>query len=198
LSNIKFKVLRKFLDQNTVDKIVQRMDTLYKAKQYTIDDQCPRSISFYSSGQQNIPIETIRERLEQEFGVGKLIYTFDYARIYQTNEILSRHIDRYACQYSVTINLKNIGQPWDFHIEDPESSKQYTIKMSPGDAVIYCGCKLPHWRNTYNGTSVYQCFVHFCDSDLWPAISDQEKRVIDFKKKEKYLTTMRSLFDFKK
>jgi hypothetical protein len=47
------------------------------------------------------------------------------------------------------------------HIGDTTS-----IMLDEGDAVIYRGCELPHWREAYNeGTKLAQVFLHYVDAN---------------------------------
>jgi hypothetical protein len=37
--------------------------------------------------------------------------------------------------------------------------------MNPGDAVIYLGCELDHWREEFKGDWQAQCFLHYVDAN---------------------------------
>ena len=44
---------------------------------------------------------------------------------------------------------------------DPSHDKGYD--MQPGDAIIYRGCEVDHWREEFKGTMQSQVFFHYCD-----------------------------------
>ena len=39
------------------------------------------------------------------------------------------------------------------------------IDMEPGDAVIYLGCEIEHWREEFNGDWHAQTFLHYVDKN---------------------------------
>ena len=44
-----------------------------------------------------------------------------------------------------------------------DSGKGFSMK--PGDAIIYRGCELPHWREELQGLMQVQVFMHYCDKN---------------------------------
>lgn len=94
----------------------------------------------------------------------KLIPTYGYGRIYYTDSELKRHGDRFACEYSVTICLEPDETNWPICIKGRDG-KEYEIKQKPGDALVYKGCELQHWRIAFKGTEHIQCFLHYVDSE---------------------------------
>ena len=64
--------------------------------------------------------------------------TYSYARIYKKGNILPPHVDRKACEISLTVKL-DCDIPWDIWISTPTGEKR-SIKLGPGDAMIYLGC----------------------------------------------------------
>lgn len=91
--------------------------------------------------------------------VGKdLEPTYSYSRIYFEGSRLPPHIDRPACEYSVTLNISNEGETWDIYMDgDP-------VTLEEGDAVIYKGCDVKHWRDECPSTT-YQVFFHYVDAN---------------------------------
>jgi hypothetical protein len=39
------------------------------------------------------------------------------------------------------------------------------INMQPGDAVIYLGCEIEHWREEFKGDWHAQAFLHYVDKN---------------------------------
>ena len=75
------------------------------------------------------------------------LYTYYYDRYYFSAQELKRHVDRDACEISVTIHIgTNLNEPWPICIKTP-SGEEKSVLLSPGDGMIYKGCERPHWRD---------------------------------------------------
>lgn len=85
--------------------------------------------------------------------------TYTYARIYLKNADLKEHIDRDACEISLTVNL-NKTCDWPIYFKTP-AGETVSLELNPGDAVLYFGCERPHWRNSYEGEEHTQVFLHY-------------------------------------
>ena len=106
--------------------------------------------------------ETLHERLwpvvEQVVGE-ELIPTYAYARLYSNGDVLERHMDRPACEVSVTIQLGR-----SHHYAWPIYMGAQRFDLGEGDGVIYPGCDVEHWRDKCDGPDGYyagQVFLHF-------------------------------------
>lgn len=110
--------------------------------------------------------------------VGKKLFpTYSYARIYKTGNELKKHKDRPACEYSVTIKLSdNRKGNWPFVIENK------MFNLDDGDAIIYKGCEVEHWRETCNIDDYMsgQVFLHYVDA-AGPYVNEQYDKHIDRK-----------------
>lgn len=98
----------------------------------------------------------------------KLYPTYFYDRFYFRGQELTKHIDRGACEISVTVNIShNLGHDWPIYFELPDG-KVEEFTMQPGDGVIYHGITLPHWREPMKGDKdsyFHQCFFHYVRAD---------------------------------
>jgi hypothetical protein len=128
----------------------------------------------------------IRLKLENELG-RKLYNTYYYDRFYFPGQELKKHIDRSACEISVTIHISsNLRKEWPIWIKTPDrytdkNKKQILVPgenraviLNPGDGMIYKGCERPHWRDPmpdgedipYVDTIYYhQIFFHYVLQD---------------------------------
>ena len=99
-------------------------------------------------------------KLEVEKVIGKkLLKTYYYDRFYFPNVELYRHVDRPACEISVSLHIgTNLDKPWPIWIKTPDTYNEDKTKkvsqgkniaaiLNPGDALLYKGCERPHWRN---------------------------------------------------
>jgi hypothetical protein len=88
--------------------------------------------------------------------------TYSYFRVYRRGDVLHRHTDRPACEASVTLNLGG-DQIWPIWIE--VAGRPREIRLQPGDALIYRGVQLPHWRETFRGETAVQVFLHYVERE---------------------------------
>jgi hypothetical protein len=123
------------------------------------DEQIPNAKAIM---EHEVMFETLLERMwpvientiEEE-----LLPTYAYARLYSNGDILEKHTDRPACEVSVTIQLgRTHNYTWPIHMGVME------YMMNEGDAIIYKGCEIEHWRNKCDGPEGYlsgQVFLHY-------------------------------------
>ena len=107
--------------------------------------------------------------------------TYTYSRIYMKGMDLKAHRDRPSCEYSITLNLG--GDPWPIYFGDRDDNSDYhyldaddefkklkilnkeNCLLEPGDAAIYMGEKLWHWREPFKGDHCVQTFLHYIDKE---------------------------------
>jgi len=97
-----------------------------------------------------------------EYCTGLALYpTYSYARIYKTGDALRPHRDRRACEISVSLCLgQTPATPWALCIQGRDKV-QAAAMLNPGDALIYHGIELTHWRKPYEGEQLVQVFMHY-------------------------------------
>ena len=122
--------------------------------------QVPNTYFCYS----DIVMETLMLKcqplMEKTTGL-KLQPAYTYARIYKKGDILKKHMDRFSCEVSTTMNLG--GDPWAIYLEPSgkEGLKGIKVDLKPGDMLVYSGCELEHWREKFKGKSCGQVFLHY-------------------------------------
>ena len=102
----------------------------------------------------------IRLKIEKIIGK-KLFNTYYYDRFYFPGQNLFPHVDRNACEISVTLHIRtNLKTPWPIWIKTPdtyndetkseilERGKEKSLILEAGDGMIYKGCERPHWRES--------------------------------------------------
>lgn len=87
----------------------------------------------------------------------KLDESYSYLRIYKKGDILYRHLDRKECVVSLTLNL---GGDWPFYFID-KNNIQVKANIAPGNALLYDGVKLVHWREKLEEKECIQVFLHY-------------------------------------
>ncbi|GLQ95746.1 hypothetical protein [Dyella mobilis] len=98
--------------------------------------------------------------------IGKtLLPTYSYARIYTTESTLPKHIDHGACEISATLTVghRNSNGIWPIFLE--RDGQDIPVHLDIGDALIYRGIDLPHWRNPLPSGIWCQMFFHFVAAD---------------------------------
>jgi hypothetical protein len=91
----------------------------------------------------------------------KVIPTYSFFRVYRPGEKLARHTDRESCEVSVTINIASVGLENKVHMHSPNGS-EVSFLLSPGDAAVYKGCEVEHWREPLKeGQLVVQFMLHY-------------------------------------
>ncbi len=127
------------------------------------DQQVANTYSVYG----DIAFETLLLKLqglvEKETNL-KLYPNYAYGRIYMKNDVLKRHIDRFSCEISTTLNLG--GDLWPIFInpkpvKEITNSKGIKVDLLPGDMLVYKGNILEHWRDSFNGEECGQVFLHY-------------------------------------
>jgi hypothetical protein len=128
-----------------------------------VDDQVPDAACVFH----NEPfLETLylqhTEKMKCLTGVD-VIPTYIYARIYGTGNTLAPHKDRPSCEISATIKLdESDNYCWPVCVEGSG------FELGVGDAVVYKGCDVLHWRDKCEATEDYflsQMFMHFVDKN---------------------------------
>ena len=109
--------------------------------------------------------------VEKEAGL-KLLCTYAFWRMYTLGANLIPHKDRPSCEVSVTISLGSDGSSWPIFMEGKE------INLKPGDAAIYLGCDITHWRESLNGDWQAQAFLHYVDKNGKNQEWAKDKRLI--------------------
>jgi len=88
----------------------------------------------------------------------KLFPTYSFWRLYTNKATLPLHSDRPSCEISVTINLGG-DKPWPIVMDEEE------LILTPGQAVIYLGQAVSHYRNEFDGDFSSQVFIHYVDQN---------------------------------
>jgi hypothetical protein len=96
--------------------------------------------------------------------------SYVYAACYQEGAELAKHTDREQCKFSLTLCLDytpepQLATPWPLHLES--RSGRTTVFQALGDALLYFGCEVPHYRTRllpgHTSTSI---FFHYVEEDF--------------------------------
>jgi len=125
------------------------------------DKQVPGAKGFYKNPLFERLLEHLLPAVEQHTGYS-LYKTYSYARRYNLGDELKRHLDRNACEVTVSLCLGNDDKPWPIWIRDKDKNK-HCFEMQAGDAVIFKGVELVHWREPNTTGRCANAFLHYVD-----------------------------------
>jgi hypothetical protein len=170
-----------------VTKYALLQEDAFFAPETGSDAQVPNAHSRYADTLMETLLFFLRSHMENHTGL-ELVPTYSYYRVYRPGMILDRHKDRPSCEISTTICFG-----YDYKTDTPDYSwGMYVDKQSintplgpngefltsnnpgkmvtqvPGDAIIYRGCDVEHWRDPFDvGPNSYQVqgFFHYIDKN---------------------------------
>lgn len=92
----------------------------------------------------------------------KLLPAYAFWRIYEHGATLRRHRDRNSCEISASLPIAAVpaDQVWPIHVRDLHGT-EIGVPLNPGDAIVYQGCRIEHWREPCPGDRQYQLFLHY-------------------------------------
>ena len=126
------------------------------------DNQAPNSMSAY--GYMPFVKLLIAKLPEVSSFVGEpVLPTYAYSRVYRKGSVLDKHMDREACEISLSVHLGGDSE-WPIYFQRPDKSEA-EIKLGVGDAVLYLGYDTLHWRNMLIGEEYTQAFLHYVRAD---------------------------------
>jgi len=123
----------------------------------------PGAAAFKGDRAMELLLRNLLPKME-ELTARRLYPTYAYFRVYRHGDILKRHKDREACEFSLTVCLGYEGASvWPIFIEGAKGV--FGAKLAPGDALLYKGIDCDHWREPFDGLSASQVFLHYVDQD---------------------------------
>lgn len=151
--------LKSFLDEDNCKELTDILKDLVDQGKTKQDVQCPISEAIHGTETFDKLLEDLLPHFEKV--CNKQLYpTYSYARLYKPGEELKKHTDRPACEISATITLGFDGDVWSIYMAGNK------IDMQVGDAVLYRGMDIEHWREKYTeGQWQAQVFLHYVDAN---------------------------------
>jgi hypothetical protein len=167
-----------FIDAQTIAVVSNYFENKIKRREWVegIDSRDPTSRLFYYADPL-IEVLLLASKDAVEEAVGReLLPTYSYSRIYQPGEALRPHIDRPSCEISVTVNVATLGDFSPIYTQYGDKDPEKHV-LNPGDAVIYKGCDVMHWRQPLKeGQLNVQFMLHYVDKNGPNAAYAKDKR----------------------
>ena len=160
IKDFKYKLIKNFLTQEEIKLLTDYCRIKHRLNFDSFDFQQNDNGDTFFYGDplmESLMINKL-DLMQKETGL-ELLCTYAFWRMYTRNADLKKHKDRSSCEISVTVMIGSDGTPWPIYMEDTE------INMQPGDAVIYLGCEIEHWREEFKGDWHAQTFLHYVDKN---------------------------------
>lgn len=154
-------VLRAMLSAGTIQMLRAYSLNYAKSEGAKSDKFVPGAPSGYGHPCMERVLHQLLPTIEAE--TGRMLFpTYSYFRVYRRGDILPAHVDRPACEISVSLCLGYQGaDDWPLWLHGPAGVAAASLR--PGDGVVYKGIELEHWREPFAGESAAQVFLHYVD-----------------------------------
>jgi len=157
----------RFIDTQTVSVISQYFENKIRRGEWTgaTSNGDPTSrFAYYADPLIEVLLQTSKSIVEEVTGI-ELLPTYSYSRVYQSGEMLTPHTDRPSCEISVTVNVATKGDFSPIYTQYGNNNPEKHL-LNPGDAVIYMGCDVMHWRQPLNDKQLnVQFMLHYVDKN---------------------------------
>jgi hypothetical protein len=162
-ANKGYAIVRGFLDPTAVATVSRYMEYTVKSKGGAWEDPTSK-YAFYGDPLIETILYNSREEIEQVSSL-ELDPTYAYSRVYIKGDELKKHVDRPSCEVSVTVNVAINGEPWAIWCQYPGHEPVECV-LNPGDAVVYQGCVVEHWREPLQHADFNaQFMLHYVDKN---------------------------------
>jgi hypothetical protein len=93
-----------------------------------------------------------------------LVPTVSYARIYMQGDRLPRHTDRDSCEFAVSVCIATPpgAKAHSLYFRRP-GGRARRVSMREGDACVYLGTAVEHWRDPFPESGHIQLFLCYID-----------------------------------
>lgn len=172
-------LVKNFIDEQTITVVSQYFENKIRRGEWQETNErgvdFVSSYSYYADPLIEVLLQASKEAVEDATGK-ELIPTYSYSRIYQPGERLAPHIDRPACEVSVTVNVATKGEFSPIYTQYGQNDPEKHV-LNPGDAVVYLGCDVMHWRQPLkDGQLNVQFMLHYVDKNGPKAEYAKDKR----------------------
>tara|TARA_R100000742_G_C4221720_1_gene45329 strand:- start:160 stop:669 length:510 start_codon:yes stop_codon:yes gene_type:complete len=167
------KIIRNLLSSKECVDMSKEMFDL-DAKGMTNEHRVINCAAVYNPPQTHSAMYKYKFQIQDAVGK-KLHGTYSYGRLYRHGNILEKHTDREASEYGVSVTTGIGGDyQWPFYIDGTE------VNLEIGDAVIYKGTELEHWReeNKNNWYTVSLFFFVDADGEYKHLKDDEERNIV--------------------
>ena len=173
IKNFKYKLIKNFLTKEEINLLKDYCRIKHRINFNSFDFTQNNNGDTYFYGDpimESLMVNKI-ELMKKHTGL-ELLPTYTFWRMYTMFANLEKHKDRESCEISVTVMLGSDGTKWPIFMEGIE------LNLEPGDAVVYLGCEIEHWREEFKGDWHAQCFLHYVDKNGLNREWFKDKRIL--------------------
>jgi len=190
-----FHELKGFLEPSECKSIRDKFFDLFEINKDTMEEKQEHRKHFFSLRNSDVFKKT-SDRILKKFSDildKELLHTYTYMTYYEPGAILYEHVDRPQSQYALNINIDKNSE-WPIFLKHPENNEISRIDQNPGDAFIYKGSEVPHFRPRLKKGDSLQFMIFAVEKNSEYEIfagdkfvENQEFRKVDYPNKEKHL-----------
>lgn len=160
-----YVVVKDFIDRQGIQTISRYMEYVLKQNAMVrAEDSMAPSYARYADPLIETVLYNSLEYIEEITGK-KLYPTYSFSRVYVCGDVLKPHVDRPSCEVSATVHVATEGEPWPIWMKVKGKEPVHFV-LEPGDAIIYKGCEVTHWRDVAEKTDVNaQFMLHYVDQN---------------------------------
>jgi len=158
IKNFKYKIIPNLLDEKEIFLLKEYCKNKHigNQKNFDINQNNCGDTYFYKDELMEVILRLKKEIIEKEIGID-LNETYTFWRCYTYGAELTKHTDRPSCEISATVFIDSDDTEWPIFMGGK------SVSLNKGDAVIYKGCDVEHWREPFNGDYHMQVFLHYVD-----------------------------------
>jgi len=159
IKDFKYKLIKNFLTKEEIKLLTDYCRIKHRINFESFDETNGNGDTYFYGDplMESLMINKLN-LMEKETGL-ELLCTYTYWRMYTLHADLFKHTDRPACEISVTVMIGSSGEAWPIYMDGT------AVNMEPGDAAIYLGCEVEHWREEFKGDWQAQTFLHYVDKN---------------------------------
>lgn len=157
----KYKIIQNFLSQDEISLFKIWSEIMHrKNTKFFNDGMIAPNHDTYFYGEAATDALLIKKIpfIEKQIHLN-LLPSYSYGRVYTRCAYLKKHKDRPSCDLSLTIQVGSDGTPWPIYMDDKE------VILEDGDAVIYKGTEVEHFRERFSGDWHAQIFLHYVEKE---------------------------------
>ncbi len=156
---------KEFIDANTIQTLSKYLENKIARGEWSkrnTSKQEASSYAYYADPLIEVVLKEYLSEVEEKINLN-LSPTYSFARVYQETEELEAHVDRPSCEISVSVNVARVGDKWPLWMQNGNETP-VKFELEAGDAVIYKGCDVKHWRTPLaKGSLNVQFMLHYVD-----------------------------------
>ena len=160
IKDFKYKLIKNFLSKEEIKLLLDYCRIKHRVNFDSFDFQQNNNGDTFFYGDplmESLMVNKI-DIMQKETGL-ELLPTYAFWRMYTMFADLKKHKDRPSCEISATVMIGSDKTKWPIYMEGKE------INLEPGDAAIYLGCEIEHWREEFKGDWHAQTFLHYVDKN---------------------------------